>query len=313
MSVFSQINRTEVAEFLRGYECGELINFNGIHQGVTNSNFELLTSKGSYILTLYEQHDKNTLLQLHQLQHHLKSNGLKSASIIKNKKYQFSSMLVNKPAAIFEKINGIIDYTITPDLCQQVGLLLASFHLTPGLEFFERRNPRGFDWMFNTAESLMSQIDKNEQLILQQELAFLSRFSELALPAGAIHADLFPDNALVINNQITGIIDFDFACHEVYIFDICICINAWCSKANGELDRLRMRDLLAAYTSLRPLNQDENLAIPMMLRATALRFWLSRLDDILKEHDEDQVQFKNPDEFKNILMARRHRLSGMQR
>ena len=159
----------------------------------------------------------------------------------------------------------------------------------------------------------MQHLAAQDQKILQQELGFLSQYSQLSLPAGAIHADLFPDNVLVKDDVLTGIIDFDLSCHEIYLFDLCICINAWCSMPDGQLDRIRMRDMLTAYVSVRPLTQDENIAIPIMLRATALRFWLSRLNDKIFPAEGELTFNKDPDEFKNILLARRQRLSGMQR
>jgi len=313
VSVFTRLSTTEVNAFLKQYNCGDLTGITGIIEGVTNSNYRLTSSSGNFILTVYEQLDELTLNTLHRLQNHLHKHGLHCARVIKNNQGNTFSKLQDKPVALLEQLDGSIAYPISNQLCQQVGLTLARIHLSPAMDDFDRPNPRGFDWLFATARSLINDLPAEDQAILQQELEFLSRFSSLALPAGSIHADLFPDNVLVRDNSISGIIDFDFACNEVYLFDICVAINAWCNKNRGELDRIRMRDLLSAYSSLRPLNQEENLALPMMLRATALRFWLSRLYDHHYVEKKESIQYKDPDEFKRILLNRRKRLSGMQR
>ncbi len=313
MSVYTSVSSTDIIQFLNHYKCGELVSFLGLSEGITNSNFSLTTTAGEFILTIYEQIDSQHLVQILTLQNHLKKSGIACAKIAETQGGSLFHSLAAKPASILEKLEGTTDYPKTSNLCQQIGQTLAHFHLATANLDFPVKNAWGSAWISATSSNLMTQISAQDQLILKQELDYLSRYSSLSLPAGAIHADLFPDNVLTENDVITGIIDFDMACHEIYLFDICICINAWCSEQNGQLDRFRMRDLLAAYTAVRPLTQDENIAIPVMLRATALRFWLSRLNDMIFATAGELTFNKDPEEFKSILLARRQRLSGMQR
>ncbi|MCK4708020.1 MAG: homoserine kinase, partial [Gammaproteobacteria bacterium] len=300
-------------QLLTRYHCGELIDFEGIVEGISNSNFYLTTTDGEFILTIYEHIDTPNLAKILSLQKHLNNSNFSCAKIIKTQSGSLFDSVASKPASIVEKLAGTTNYPVTNHLCQQIGQTLAQFHLLTANYEFSIQNQRGSQWISETSTKLMEHLSVQDQVILKQELEYLSRYSQLRLPAGAIHADLFPDNVLVKDDVLTGIIDFDLACHEIYLFDLCICINAWCSQPDGQLDRIRMCDMLTAYISFRPLTEDENIAIPIMLRATALRFWLSRLHDVVFPAVGELTFNKDPEEFKNILLARRQRLSGMQR
>lgn len=313
MSVFTSVCTSDIEQFLKHYHCGELTDFQGIIEGISNSNFHLTATGGEFILTIYEHIETEQLEKILELQDHLHQSGVSCAKIMKTQSGALFNSLANKPASIIEKLPGNTKFSVTNHLCQQIGLTLAQFHLSAVNFDFAIQNPRGAAWISAISTKLMQHLSAKDQKILRQELDFLSRYSQLSLPAGAIHADLFPDNALVKDDILTGIIDFDLACHEVYLFDLCISINAWCSQPDGQLDRILMRDMLTAYSSVRSLTQDENISIPMMLRTTALRFWLSRLNDKIFPADGELTFNKDPDEFKNILLARRQRLSGMQR
>lgn len=313
MSVFTSLHEEEIQAFLGQYDIGDLISFQGIRDGITNSNFYLSTTTGNFILTLYEQLSHADLSEIQHLQLYACEHGFPGAEIICGQSGEFHLSLASKPAAILQKIPGSTNYPITSSLCKKIGVTLAQFHLDCMDLDFNRVNPRGMPWMFSTAQSLLKFLSAKDSKLLSEELDYLSRFSKLSLPSGPIHGDLFPDNVLVEHNKICGIIDFDYACHEVWLFDLCIAVNAWCSDKNGQLNRIRMRDMIAAYNSIRPLTEDENLSIPMMLRAAALRFWLSRLYDRQHVVCDDQSFHKDPQEFRNMLIARRQRLSGMQR
>lgn len=313
MSVFTSVSNDCVSQFLTRFSCGKLISLKGISEGISNSNFNLITTKGKFILTIYEHIDARKLSDILSLQQHLNYSGIVCAAAIKNLQGNLFDSLAGKPASILQKLDGSIHFPITNNLCKQVGKTIAQFHLVAEGYNFNIVNSRGSKWISDISTKLMEHLPDPDQELIHEELDFLSQYSTLALPSGAIHADLFPDNVLVQDDLIVGIIDFDLACVENYLFDICICINAWCSKDNGQLDRFRMRDLLSAYSSVRALSREENLAIPFMLRATALRFWLSRLNDVIFPVDGELTFNKDPDEFKAILLARRQRLSGMQR
>lgn len=313
MSAHTPLGQADLQQILDRYGCGTLNNYRSIYQGVTNSNFEINSSNQALILTLYEDTNLETVLQKVRVQQTLLQQSIPCSQFLDNLQGKFIDEYLGKPITLQRKLAGNINYPINPQLCQQLGTLLARFHLAV-LDYSNvPENPRGIPWIYSIADSLEEKLSDEDFAILQQELSYLSRFSQLSLPAGVIHGDLFPDNVLVKESEISAILDFDYACHEVLIFDIGIAINAWCSRVDGSLDRLLMRDFLQAYNQIRPLSEHENLAIPMVLRWTALRFWLSRLHDKLCVEKQADVQHKNPDEFKRILLSRRQRLSGMQR
>lgn len=313
MSAHTLLDQSGLEWILDRFGCGTLKRYRPILQGGTNSNFNIDCGGQALILTLHEQADVQTVLQKVRLQQALSQQSIPCSHFFDNQQGTPVDEYLGKPVTLQCKLAGSIDYSITSDLCQQLGALLARFHLAmvdyPDMPL----NPRGNPWLYSTADQLEQQLSDEDFEILRQERAYLGRFGELSLPAGIVHGDLFPDNVLVQDSQITAILDFDYACREVLMFDIGIAINAWCSRDDGSLDRLLMRDLLQAYTQVRPLSEHENLAIPMILRWTALRFWLSRLADELNVEQQDNVQHKDADVFKRILLSRRQRLSGMQR
>lgn len=313
MSVYTSLERAQIECFIKAYDCGQLVAFDGIADGITNSNFYLDTDRDRYVLTLYEQLEPERLQPILRLQQHLHLQDIPCAGVIADRDGNLNNRLADHDAVIYQRLPGSIEYNISNALCQQVGQNLARFHDSAAGYSFSLPNSRGAAWMFEVSDKMLPLLDADRQQVLRDELDYLGRFSSLSLPSGAIHADLFPDNALVMDGRLSAIIDFDYACRDVYLFDLAIAINAWCSHADGQLDRFRMRDLLAAYASIRPLTQQENLAIPMMLRASALRFWLSRLYDKLFPTEGEMTFHKDPDEFLRILLARRQRLSGMQR
>ena len=313
MSAHTRLAKAELEQILDGYGCGTLNGYQPIHQGVTNSNFEIVCNTQVLILTLYEQADPTTVLQKVNLQTTLNQHSIPCAQFLENRKGETVDEFLGKPVTLQCKLAGTIGYSITSELCQQVGRLLAQFHLAVADYSDIEQNPRGVEWIYSTVDLLEDRLSDKDYEIVMQELNYLGRFSELSLPAAVVHGDLFPDNVLVEDGQINAILDFDYACREILMFDLGIAINAWCSREDGSLDRLLMRDFLQAYSDIRPLSEHENLSIPMVMRWTALRFWLSRLHDQIMVDQQDDVQHKNADEFKRILLSRRQRLSGMQR
>ena len=312
MSVYRLPEREELAAFLaaRGFELPSEVRALG--DGVSNTNLHLVTDRGPLVLTLYEHFPAEQIAPVLAWQQGLQAAGFPCPDLRTDGDSALLGELAGRPAALFEYIED--DGRSLPPP-RAVGELLGRLHRIGSSRKLDidlqRANPRGGEWLFATAESLLPRLGAGDRDLLQQELDYLARHSRLQLPSGAIHGDVFPDNLRVVDGRIRGLIDFEFACREVLLFDVAVAINAFCSRRDGRLDRLAMRDLLAAYNALRPLGHDENLAIPMMLRATALRFWLSRLEESMQETDEGVLR-KPADEFRSILLHRREPLSGMQ-
>ncbi len=308
MSTYRLPERDELEAFLKACDLPLPDEVLLLGDGVSNSNLMLVTGRGRFVLTLYEQFGAEDMEAVLQLQQALNGNGFPCPAIVADSTGRLLGRLADRPAALFCYIEDDGRSLPAP---AAVGELLARLHLAGQEISFERANPRGPEWMLACAERVRSSLDAADRSLIDEELDYLARHRQLALPSGIVHGDVFPDNLRIVDGEIRALIDFEFACREVLLFDVAVAIHAFCSRPDGSLDRLAMRDLLAAYVALRPISREENLAIPLMLRATALRFWLSRLEESLQPAEEGVLR-KPPGEFRRILLDRRKPLSGMQ-
>jgi homoserine kinase type II len=312
MSVFTAINDEALITFLAGYEVGELLDYAGIAEGIENTNYRVQTTRGRYVLTLLERNTPADLPYVLALLVHLHARGIPCPLPVADRKGAPTGQLEERLAVLATQLPGEHVEGPAESQCALVGTALARLHLTAADFPFQRANPRGPRWWRSSAEHLGEGLSYETQRILQEELVYLGRFDFARLPHGAIHADLFQDNVLFEQEHVSGLLDFYYACDDLYVFDLAVTINAWCSEADGRLDRYRMRALVAAYNAVRPLEQAEHAALPPMLRAAALRFWVSRLLDAQTPRAGELTAAKDPDEFLRILLARRAKLSGIQ-
>ncbi|HRP95660.1 MAG TPA: homoserine kinase [Rhodocyclaceae bacterium] len=304
MSVFTSVPADELAGWLKHYAIGRLVEFEGISAGVQNSNFFVTTTLGRYVLTLFEAIPRSELPFYLYLMAHLAHHGLPVPAPIADRDNEYFSTLCERPAALVARLNGRSDMAPGPEQCSRVGQMLAGLHLA-GLSYGRRQdNPRGARWRAQTAAHVRPCLPPDEQALLDAELAFQARQDYAALPHGVIHADLFRDNVLWHEGHIGGVIDFYFAGHDALLFDIAVAVNDWCVTPAGELDAARTTALLAAYHAERPFTAAEHACWPAMLRAAALRFWLSRAEDYHLPKGGELVQVKDPGEYRDILKLR---------
>ena len=219
------------------------------------------------------------------------------------------STLNHRSAAIINRVPGSICKTPTSHHCALIGAELARFHLAGGDYVAKRNNPCGLDWYVKMAEKLDSVLSNSDRQLLHEEIDTYLQYPFTRLPQGAIHADLFHDNALFDGNYLGGIIDFDYACHGTSIYDLAVVINDWCLLTNAQLDSERVNSLLKAYDQIRHLENEEHGALSLMLRVGALRFWLSRLNDLHFPLAGELTFTKDPAEFRDMLILRRGSLS----
>jgi homoserine kinase type II len=312
MSVFTSIDDEALIAFLADHQVGELIDYAGIADGIENTNYRVQTTRGRYVLTLLEPDTAADLPYVLELLAHLHERGIPCPQPVTDRGGALTGQLAGRSAVLATQLPGEHVEGPTQAQCASVGTALARLHLA-GADFPARRaNPRGPRWWRSSAEQLAEVLDYDAQRVLQEELDYLSRFDFARLPHGVIHADLFQDNVLFDHGRVSGLLDFFYACDDLYVFDLAIAINAWCSEADGRLDRYRMRSLVAAYDAVRSLEQAEHAALPPMLRAAALRFWVSRLLDVQSPRAGGLTAARDPDEFLRILLARRAKLSGIQ-
>jgi homoserine kinase type II len=305
VSVYTQVNAGQLTGFLRRYHIGELIHHQGISAGITNTNYTVETTVGAFILTLYEHHSESSLDYILGLQHHLAERAVACAAPVLDSRDLLFSILNQRPAAIIERVPGKICETVTTGHCALIGAELARFHLAGADYSAKRNNPCGLDWYVVMAKKLNPVLKDADRHLLQQEIDIYLQYPFTRLPQGSIHADLFHDNALFDGDRLGGIIDFDYACFGTLIYDLAVIMNDWCINADSTLDPLRVDSLLHAYHQVRPIESREHDALPLMLRVGALRFWLSRLNDLKFPLPGELTYVKDPNEFRDMLVLRR--------
>jgi homoserine kinase type II len=302
MAVYTDVAADELAEFLKSYDIGGLLSYKGIAEGVENSNFLLHTSAGSFILTLYEKRvARNDLPFFLGLMTHLAAHGINCPQPLKNKSGEALSTLVGRPAAIINFLEGVWPRKPTAVHCAGVGQALAKMHLA-GRDFKVSRanalSVSGWRPLFEQAADRADEVQHGLRAFIEAELDYLEgNVWPKDLPSGVIHADLFPDNVFFLGDELSGIIDFTFACDDLLAYDVAICLNAWCFEPDHSFNVTKARALLGAYGRERPLSEAEQNALPVLARGAALRFLLTRLVDFLNVPEGALVRPKDPLEY----------------
>ena len=301
MAVYTDVSADELADFLKDYDIGELLSYKGIAEGVENSNFLMHTSKGAYILTLYEKRvAMDDIPYFLSLMAHLASRGVNCPQPAKNRKDEVYSALAGRPAAIINFLEGVWPRRPNATHCAGVGQALAKMHLA-GADFpLLRKNPLsvgGWRPLFKQAALRANEVQHGLYEFLGKELDHLERTWPKDLPEGVIHADLFNDNVFFLGDQLSGIIDFTFACNDMLAYDVAICLNAWCFEPDHSFNVTKARAFLNAYGRVRKLSEAEEAALPLLARGAAIRFLLTRLVDWLNVPEGALVKPKDPLEY----------------
>ena len=301
MAVYTDVPDDELAAFLRDYDLGEVVSCKGIAEGVENSNFLLRTERGTFILTLYEKRvDPGDLPFFIALMEHLAGAGIACPTPVKARDGEALRRLCGRPAAIVSFLDGLWPRRIMPIHCAGVGDALAKLHRAGAAFAMSRPNNLSLEGWKRLAASTRSRADEVRAGLADEisaELADLECSWPLHLPAGVIHADLFPDNVFFRREQVSGLIDFYFACNDFLAYDLAICVNAWCFESDGGFNVTKARLMIAAYRAARPLEPAELAAFPVLARGGALRFLLTRLYDWLNHPAGAFVRPKDPLEY----------------
>ncbi|HEY7664572.1 MAG TPA: homoserine kinase [Xanthobacteraceae bacterium] len=301
MAVYTDVAAEELAAFLADYDIGELLAYKGIAEGVENSNFLVHTSRGYFILTLYEKRvaaeDVPFFLALME---HLAARGITCPQPVKNRRNEVLGRIAGRPAAVITFLDGMWIRRPTPNHCAALGGALARLHLA-GLDFRKSRanalSLAGWRALFQSCSARANEVHPDLAPFLAAELAHLERAWPRDLPQGIIHADLFPDNVFFLGNKLSGLIDFYFACTDTLAYDVAICLNAWCFESDHSYNVTKGRNLLQAYALVRPLSDAERAALPLLARGAALRFLLTRLVDWFDVPPGALVRPKDPFEY----------------
>jgi homoserine kinase type II len=301
MSVFTTVTPDQLRAWLVDYSVGSLVDLQGITAGIENTNYFVTTSQGRYVLTLFEKLKAHELPFYLNLMAHLAEHGIPSAHPVANRANEYLGELNGKPAALVGFLPGKDLAAVGPAHCSRVGALLASVHLAGQSYGAVMHNPRGPGWWAAVMPEILPFLGADDAALLREEVRFQASHRLPDLPRGAIHADLFRDNVLFQGDAVSGIIDFYFACTDALLYDVAITVNDWCVDEEGALDVSRAEALLDAYRATRAFSASERAAWPAMLRAGALRFWVSRLYDFHLPRPGELTHAKDPDHFRRIL------------
>ena len=306
MSVYTTITQDELVQFLSQYDVGQLKAFEGISEGIENTNYFVDTDQGRYVLTIFEQHRFEELPYFLNIMAFMAEHKIPTAHPIADKLGNYLNRLHDKPAALVQRLKGRGVEKPSVRQCAVMGETLARFHLA-GRDFDGYRpNDRDLNWARATFAQIAPYLDADTRVLIEEELSWQAQQEWAHLPQGVIHADLFTDNALFDGEVLAGIIDLYYACNAPWLYDLAVMVNDWARQANQTYDLARVRAIMQAYQAVRPLTELEQAEWPAAQRMAALRFWLSRLKDKVLPREGELTTIKDPDVFKAVLLHHRH-------
>jgi homoserine kinase type II len=308
MSVYTLVSPEDLEAWLTRYAVGGLIELAPIAAGIENTNYFVTSTNGRFVLTLYERLPAEELPFYLNLMAHLARAGVECPAPVPDRTGALFSLLNGRPAGMVTRVDGTpID---TPDVahCAAVGAALGRLHVASSTYRARLTNRRGPGWWRQAARAVRPFLDTEQNSLLAAELKFQTGFGKFKLPRAAIHGDLFCDNVLFVGNSVSGIIDYGFAATDLLAYDLAITVNDWCivreGDARGALVPELVDALARAYHAARPLTDEERAQWPALLRAAALRFWLSRLYDLHLPRPGELVHAHDPAHFERVLRAR---------
>src|SRR6516225_4181990 len=309
MAVYTDVSDDDLRAFAALYDIGEVLSCKGIAEGVENSNFLVATDRGNYILTLYERRVAPTDLPFFiALMEHLARHGVACPTPVPGRDGIALRELCGRPAAIVTFLAGMWPRRILPFHCAALGRALAALHRAGASFGMTRANDlavAGWRRLFEACRTRAAEVQRGLAEELAAELELLETLWPRNLPTGVIHADLFPDNVFFRDRELSGLIDFYFACTDFLAYDLAVCLNAWCFVPDGSFNVTKARLLVGNYRIARPLTSDEISVLPLLARGSALRFLLTRLYDWLNQAEGAMVRPKDPLEYLRKLRFHR--------
>ena len=309
MAVFTPVTEEQAALLMSQLGLGELTELRGIEGGIENTNYFATTDLGDYVLTLFERLNHEQLPFYLYLMKHLAEKGIPVPNPAANQDGDILHTLCDKPAAVVNRLLGKSQLAPQVVHCTAVGAMLARMHLAGEDYNRSQTNLRGLAWWNDTVPMVLPYLKEDQARLLQSELAFQNHIAQgsayQALPKGPVHADLFRDNVMFEAEKLTGFFDFYFAGNDTWLFDLSVCMNDWCIDLNsGDHVPDKALAMLNAYQEVRPLRLAERQLLPAMLRAGALRFWISRLWDCHLPREASMLKPHDPTHFERVLRAR---------
>jgi homoserine kinase type II len=309
MAVYTEVSDSQLAAFMDQYDLGDPLALMPIAEGVENSNYRLATTTGPYILTIYEKRvDRADLPFFLGLMEHLSAGGIPCPLPIQGRDGEALREVNGKAAAIITFLEGGWPRKISPNHCRGLGAAMAQMHLA-GTDFTLSRpnslSMRGWRDVFQSVGGRADEVAPGLAAEIANELDVIEANWPNDLPAGVIHADLFPDNVFFRGETLSGIIDFYFACNDFFAYDLAICLNAWCFEPDRSFNVTKAKLMLSSYRKVRPFSEIEVENLPLLARGAALRFLLTRLHDWLHQVEGALVKPKSPTEYLQKLRFHR--------
>ncbi len=309
MAVFTEVTESQANDLMQSLNLGALTELRGIEGGIENTNYFATTTQGEYVLTLFERLTHEQLPFYLLLMKHLAGHGIPVPDPAANRDGDVLHMVCGKPAAVVNKLAGKSQLQPQAVHCAAVGDMLARMHLAGADYNRHQPNLRGLPWWNETVPVVLPHLDVAQAALLRSELAFQNHVAEsasyAALPRGPVHADLFRDNVMFDGEQLTGFFDFYFAGVDTWLFDLAVCLNDWCiDLPTGVHHPERARAMVHAYNQVRCLTSAERDLLPALLRAGALRFWISRLWDYHLPREAAMLTPHDPTHFERVLRGR---------
>lgn len=305
MAVYTEVSDEELAAFFANFDLGRVLSFKGIAEGVENSNWLVHLEAGHFILTLYEKRVKVEDLPFFLgLMQHLARNGVNCPQPVADRAGKILGQLAGRPAALVTFLDGLSIRRPSAAHCNEVGAGLAQLHLAGQGFALHRENAlsiAGWDPLWREAADRADEVAPGLAALIEGELAYLHQHWPSDLRKGVIHADLFPDNVFFLNEHLSGLIDFYFACNDMLAFDLVTCLNAWCFEFGGAFNVTKGMAMLVGYQRVRALEPREIECLPVLARGSALRFMLTRLVDWLNVPPGALVKPKDPMEYARKL------------
>jgi homoserine kinase type II len=309
MAVFTEVSENQANDLMQSLNLGTLTELRGIEGGIENTNYFATTTEGEYVLTLFERLTHEQLPFYLYLMKHLAGKNIPVPNPAANRDGDILHTLHGKPAAVVNKLAGRCQLQPQDSHCAALGDMLARMHLAGADYHRSQPNLRGLAWWNETVPVVLPYLAPAQSDLLCSELAYQNHMAGsaayAALPRGPVHADLFRDNVMFQGEQLTGFFDFYFAGVDTWLFDLAVCLNDWCiDLPSGLHDAQRSQAMVSAYNAVRPLHAAERNLLPALVRAGALRFWISRLWDYHLPREAAMLKPHDPTHFERVLRGR---------
>ena len=304
MSVYTNLNSNDVKTLLNKYNIGTLKSYKGITDGITNTNYFADTTKGKYVITLFEDISESKVKKYLKLMNFFSDKNLCSPEIMLTKDQKILTVVKSKPCSIMQKLNGKTITTTNLKLCSSIGKTIATFHLASKDYNKKIKNDRDVMWVEKNIERIKNHVSKNQMSILLSSKRVFKKFFKLNLPHGMIHSDLFRDNVLAHKDNVKGIIDYYYSFNGPFIYELAVIINDWCINKDGSVNKAKYNKFIQSYNSERRLSSAETKYLNNAMIASGLRYYLSRLVDMIFPKVGEITHIKDPSIFEKILIKR---------